>query len=121
MDFNVQPERGKSSREPRPRRPHYHESRPSKNQARRKTHLQLLAGSLSTLGSLLWEEVYERISIDEISRNGILTLVNVGQYTSLCDCDVSQKLVQFLVVADGELEMARDDTGLLVVAGSVTS
>ena len=80
-----------------------------------------MAGSLSTLGSLLWEEVYERISIDEISRNGILTLVNVGQYTSLCDCDVSQKLVQFLVVADGELEMARDDTGLLVVASSVTS
>jgi hypothetical protein len=33
---------------------------------------------------------------------------------------VSEKLVQFLIVADGELEMARDDTGLLVVAGSVT-
>jgi selenocysteine lyase/cysteine desulfurase len=80
-----------------------------------------LAGSLSTLGSLLWEEVYNIISSDKISRHGILTLVDVGQYTSLCDCDVSQKLIQFLVVADGELEMARDDTGLLVVASSVTS
>jgi hypothetical protein len=37
--------------------PHYHESKPSKYQARRKNHLQLLAGSLSTLGGLLWEKV----------------------------------------------------------------
>jgi hypothetical protein len=47
--------------------------------------------------------------------------VNVGQDTTLCNCDVSEKLVQFLIVADGELEMTRDDTGLLVVAGGVTS
>jgi hypothetical protein len=47
--------------------------------------------------------------------------VNVGQDTTLCDCDVSEKLVQFLIVADGKLEMTRDDTGLLVVASSVTS
>jgi hypothetical protein len=39
----------------------------------------------------------------------------------LSDGDVSQKLVQFLIVTDGELEMAGDDTGLLVVASSVTS
>jgi hypothetical protein len=52
--------------------------------------------------------------------HGKLTLVNVRQDTTLRDCDVSEKLVQFLIVADGELEMARDDTGLLVVAGSVT-
>jgi hypothetical protein len=54
-------------------------------------------------------------------RYGKLTLVNVGQDTTLCDCDVSEKLVQFLIVADGELEMTRDNTGLLVIAGSVTS
>ncbi len=43
------------------------------------------------------------ISSDKISRHRILTLVDVGQYTTLCDCDVPQKLVQFLVIADCEL------------------
>ncbi len=47
------------------------------------------------------------------------TLVNVGQDTTLCDCNVSQELVQFLIVSDGELEMTRDDTGLLVVTSSI--
>jgi hypothetical protein len=47
--------------------------------------------------------------------------VNVGQDTTLSDCDVTQELVQLLIVADGELEMTRDDTGLLVVAGGVAS
>ena len=37
------------------------------------------------------------------------------------DCDVTEKLVQFLVVADGELQMTGDDSGLLVVSGSVAS
>lgn len=46
--------------------------------------------------------------------------MNVGQDTTLGDGDVSEKLVQLLVVADGELQVARDDTGLLVVASSVT-
>ena len=50
-----------------------------------------------------------------------LTLVDVGQDTALGDGDMSEKLVQFLVVADGELEMARNDTGLLVVARGVAS
>ena len=47
--------------------------------------------------------------------------MNVWQDTTLCDCDVSVKFVQFLIVADGELEMTRDDTGLLVIAGSIAS
>ena len=50
----------------------------------------------------------------------ILTLVNVGQDTTLGNGDVSEKLVQFLIVADGKLEMTGDDTGLLVVTGGVT-
>ncbi len=50
-----------------------------------------------------------------------LTLVDVGQNTTLCNSDVSQKLVQLLIVADGELEMTGNDTGLLVVTGSVAS
>jgi len=45
--------------------------------------------------------------------------VDVGEDTTLCDGDVAQKLVQFLVVADGELQMTRDDTSLLVVTSSV--
>ena len=49
-----------------------------------------------------------------------LTLVDVGQNTTLGDGDVAEKLVQLLIVADGELEVTGDDTGLLVVTGSVT-
>ena len=49
-----------------------------------------------------------------------LTLVDVREDTTLGDGDVAKKLVQLLVVPDGELEMTGDDTGLLVVAGSVT-
>jgi hypothetical protein len=45
--------------------------------------------------------------------------VNVWQDTTLSDCDVTQKFVQFLIIADGELEMARNDTGLLVIASGV--
>ena len=35
------------------------------------------------------------------------------------DGNVAQELVQFLVVADGQLEMTGDDTRLLVVTGGV--
>ncbi len=50
-----------------------------------------------------------------------LTLVDVGQDTALGDGDVAQKLVQLLIVANGELKVARDDTRLLVVTGGVAS
>ena len=53
-------------------------------------------------------------------KTGVLTLVNVGEDTTLGDGDVAEKLVQLLVVADGELKMTGNDTGLLVVTGSVT-
>lgn len=49
-----------------------------------------------------------------------LTLVNVGEDTTLGNGDVAEKLVQLLVVADGELEMTGDDTRLLVVTGGVS-
>ena len=52
---------------------------------------------------------------------GKRTLVNVGQNTTLGDCDVSEKFVQFFIVSDGELEMTGDDTGLLVVASGIAS
>jgi hypothetical protein len=47
--------------------------------------------------------------------------VNVGENTTLGDGDVSEKLVQLLVVADGKLQVTGDDTGLLVVTSGVTS
>lgn len=47
--------------------------------------------------------------------------MDVRQDTTLGNCDVSEQLVQLLVVPDGELEMTWDDTGLLVVSRSVTS
>jgi len=63
-----------------------------------------LAGVLALCG-LLWQQV----------------LVNVGQDTTLSDCDVAKQLVQLLIVADGELEMTGDDTGLLVVTSGIAS
>ena len=53
--------------------------------------------------------------------NSRRTLVNVGQYTTLGDRDMSQELVQLLVVSDGQLEMSRDDSGLLVITSGVAS
>ena len=47
--------------------------------------------------------------------------LDVGQHASLGDGDTSQKLVQFFVIPDGQLKMARIDPLLLVVTGSVTS
>ena len=47
--------------------------------------------------------------------------VDVGEDTARGNGDASEQLVQLLVVADGELDVARDDALLLVVAGSVAS
>ena len=45
--------------------------------------------------------------------------LDVGQHTSLGDGHALEQLVQLLVVADGQLEMAGVDPLLLVVAGGV--
>ena len=45
--------------------------------------------------------------------------MDVGEHTSRGDGDSAHELVQLLVVADGELDVARDDAALLVVTGSV--
>lgn len=47
--------------------------------------------------------------------------MDVGENTTLGNGDVTQKLVQLLIVTDGELKVTRDDTGLLVVTSGVTS
>ena len=46
---------------------------------------------------------------------------SLWQDTTLGDGNVTEKLVEFLIVADSELQVTGDDTGLLVVTSSVTS
>jgi hypothetical protein len=46
--------------------------------------------------------------------------LDVGQDTALSDGDTRQQFVQLFVVTDGQLQVTRDDPGLLVVASSVT-
>ena len=46
--------------------------------------------------------------------------MDVGQHTARGNGDVSEQLVQLLVVLDGESQMTGHDTALLVVAGGVT-
>ncbi|TNN72514.1 hypothetical protein EYF80_017290 [Liparis tanakae] len=46
--------------------------------------------------------------------------LDVGQHASLSDGHTAQQLVQLLVVADGQLQVTRDDAALLVVSGGVT-
>ena len=47
--------------------------------------------------------------------------LDVGEDTTLGNGDTGEELVQLFVIADGELEMTGDDSGFLVVTGSVTS
>eukprot|EP01085_Mycamoeba_gemmipara_P002881 Mycagemm_TRINITY_DN8782_c1_g1::TRINITY_DN8782_c1_g1_i1::g.2881::m.2881 type:complete len:162 gc:universal TRINITY_DN8782_c1_g1_i1:529-44(-) len=66
------------------------------------SHLELLRSTL-LVGALSREE----------------HLVDVGEDTTRGDGDVGQELVQLLVVADGELDVAGDDASALVVARSI--
>jgi hypothetical protein len=45
--------------------------------------------------------------------------LDVGQDTALCDRHPGEQLVELLVVADGELQVTRDDARLLVVTSGV--
>merc|ERR1711875_131891 len=47
--------------------------------------------------------------------------LDVGEYTTLGNGDTGEEFVQFFVIADGELEMSGDDSGFLVVTGSIAS
>jgi hypothetical protein len=47
--------------------------------------------------------------------------LDVGQDTSLGDGDSGQELVQLPVVADGQLQVTWDDSGLLVITSGVSS
>ena len=45
---------------------------------------------------------------------------DVGEDTSFSDGGVAEKLVEFFVVSDGEEDVPRDDSGLLVVLGGIS-
>ena len=62
-------------------------------------------GCLADLFSLLWKE------------NGL----NIRQDASPGNGDIAKKFVQLLIISDGELKMARNDSFLFVVMGSVPS
>lgn len=47
--------------------------------------------------------------------------MNVWKDTTLGDSDMAKELVQFLIVADGKLQVTGNDTGLLVITSGVTS
>lgn len=47
--------------------------------------------------------------------------MDVWQDTTLCNGNVSEKLVQLLIVADGQLQVTWDNTCLLVVTRSIAS
>ena len=47
--------------------------------------------------------------------------MDIGQHATLSNSDVPQKFVQLLIITDGELQMARDNTSLLVVTSGITS
>ena len=47
--------------------------------------------------------------------------MDVGEDATAGDSGFAQKSVEFLIVADGELDVARDDALLLVVTGGVAS
>jgi hypothetical protein len=61
----------------------------------------------------------------DLSLGGLVGLLgeedglDVGQHTTLGDGHAGQEFVQLFVVADGQLQVARDDAGLLVVACGV--
>jgi hypothetical protein len=76
-----------------------------------------LPGLAVFLGSKSERRVSERNERSDCDEH---TLMNVGEDTTLGDSDVAEKLVQLLIVADGELKMTGDDTGLLVVTRSVS-
>ena len=45
--------------------------------------------------------------------------MDVGEDTTAGDRDVAEELVELLVVADGELDVARDDAAALVIGGPI--
>lgn len=71
----------------------------------------------------LMHTVFDRAGRDLCLLFGLLGQQNsldVWQDTTLGDGNARQQFVQFFVVADGQLQMTGDDSGFLVVTGSVS-
>ena len=77
--------------------------------------------ALKRAGVCVGKERNKRLSLSLLRLLGEEDGLDVGQDTSLGDGNTGQKFVQFLVVPDGELEVTGDDSGFLVVTGSVPS
>jgi hypothetical protein len=110
-------------KKPRPN-PIVEKSKPEHADEKRENHYSSWLSFLPALVVFLGRRSEKRYHVSQgIERDEIevLTLMDVGQDTTLGDGNVSEKLVQFLIVTDGELEMTRDNTGLLVVTGGIAS
>ena len=70
---------------------------------------------------VLWWKTSERSGLLLLGFLGEEYSLDVGEYTTLGNGDTGEELVQLFVIADGELKMTGDDSGLLVVTGSVAS
>lgn len=46
--------------------------------------------------------------------------MDVGDHTTGGNADLGQELVELLIIADGQLDVAGDDADLLVVTGSIS-
>ena len=78
-----------------------------------------MKSSVAPKGSLVITAKKRTWSLLLLSFLGEEHSLDVGQNASLGNGDTGQELVQFLVVADGQLQMAGDNSGLLVVTGSI--
>ena len=77
------------------------------------------SGVVEREGRLVGNRLRLSSSLAILGLLGEENLVDVGEHTTLGDGDLMEQLVELLIVADGELEVAGDDAPLLVVAGSV--
>ena len=71
--------------------------------------------------------VFGAWAVGELSLGCLLGLLwqqnslDVGEDSTLGNGDAGEQFVQLFIITDGQLEMAGDDPGLLVVTGSVAS
>ena len=68
---------------------------------------------------ILWWKASEVSDLLLLGLLGEEHSLDVGEDTTLGNGNTGEEFVQFLVIADGELEVTGDDSGLLVVTGSV--
>ena len=70
---------------------------------------------------VLWLKAAEGSDLLLLGLLGEEDSLDVGEDTTLGNGGTREKFVQFLVITDGELEVTGDDSGLLVVTGSIAS